>query len=97
MNYYWVSYRKRKSVCIAKSEIWKQYTRMCEKFKYTSYPYDTFFNHILTEESGISLTNRKNIMCLKIDKLLTEKWVEIFRNTDDTKIEVWNDDDVDDE
>ena len=95
MNYDWVSYRKRKTVCIAKNEIWKEYTRMCEKFKYTSYPYDTFFNHILTEESGITEIIRHKTKCLKIDKLLSEKWVEIFRNTNNTTIEEWNDDDVD--
>ena len=68
---------------------------MCEKFKYTSYPYDTFFNHILTEESGITEIIRHKTKCLKIDKLLSEKWVEIFRNTNNTTIEEWNDDDVD--
>jgi len=91
INYDWVSYNKKLSVCIAKSEIWREYNKMCDKFKYTSYPYDTFFNNILNEDTGITLTNRKNIMCIKIDKLQAEKWVEVFRNTNNTIVELWDD------
>jgi len=90
LKYDWTKYAGKLTVCIKQKEMWKQYLKICEKYKYTSYSYDTFFNNILTEESGITEIIRHKTKCLKIDKLQAEKWVEIFRNTNNTNIAVYN-------
>lgn len=90
-KYKWTKYSGRLTVCIKQKEIWEQYLKMCEKYKYTSYPYDTFFANITDENTGIKKVISHKIKCIKIDKLQTEKWVEIFRNTENTNIEVYDD------
>ena len=61
---------------------------MSDNYKYTPFPYDTFFNR-LTDDTGITLVINHKTKCLKIDKLKTEQWVELFRNTQNNGIETF--------
>ena len=90
-KYNWTKYAGRLTVCIKQREIWEQYLKMCEKYKYTSYPYDTFFANITDEDTGIKQVISHKTKCIKIDKLEAEKWVELFRNTQNTNIAVYDD------
>ena len=97
VNYEWIKYASRLTVCIKQREIWNQYLRMCEKYKYTSYPYDTFFSNITGKDTGITQMIRHKTKCMKIDKIDAEKWVEVFRNTSNNNIEVWDDSKVEEQ
>ena len=89
-KYEWKKYNGRLTACVKQYELWNAYTSMCSNHKYTAFPYDTFFNRI-TDDTGITLVISHKTKCLKIDKEKTEKWVELFRNTENNGIEVWDD------
>ena len=72
-SYKWVKYNGRLTVCIKENQVWEKYLRMCEKHKYTNYPYDKIFNYITCKESGITRIERHRAKCIKIDKLDCEK------------------------
>ncbi len=86
----WKKYAGRLTACVKQKELWGAYISMCNNYKYTAFPYDTFFNR-LTDDTGITLVISHKTKCLKIDKLKTEQWVELFRNTQNNCIEVWDD------
>jgi hypothetical protein len=86
----WKKYNGRLTACVKQYELWGAYSSMCNNYKYTAFPYDTFFNR-LTDDTGITLIINHKTKCLKIDKEKTEKWVELFRNTANNGIEVWDD------
>lgn len=87
----WFKYAGKETICIKEKDIWKCYTHLCLDYKYTSYSYDTFMKH-LTEpkgETGIYKTMRGGTKHLKFIKEEVEKWVDLFRNTDNEDIEIF--------
>jgi predicted SnoaL-like aldol condensation-catalyzing enzyme len=87
----WVNYNGRKSVCVKEKDIYKYYTNMCERYKYTAYPYDKFIEKITSANTGITKIDKHKMKYLKIDKEQAKVWVDIFRNTQDEVVEVYDD------
>ena len=91
IKYEWMKYAGRLTVCIKEKEIWTEYLKICEKYKYTAYPYDKFFSNITCKDSGITKVEKQRSKCIKIDKVQCEKWVQLFRNNENKEVEQWDD------
>ena len=86
----WVKYNGRKSVCDKEKNIYQQYTNMCERYKYTAYNYDKFFDNITSANTGITKIDKHKMKYVKIDKEQCKVWVDLFRNTQNEVVEVYD-------
>ena len=97
----WKKYKGVKTVRIDHADLYSCYKKMCEYYKYNAYPYDKFIDNITQDDTGITeiLDKKYHKRRLLFEKEKIEKWVEIFRNTADEKLPVFEgfDDDEDDE
>lgn len=97
----WKKYKGEKTVRIDHQDLYSSYKRMCEYYKYTSYPYDKFIDNITQDNTGITeiMDKKYHKRRLSFNKVKIENWVEIFRNTANEEVEEESDydDDSDDE